>query len=286
MFIASPFRYPGGKARLQPFVSSVLRGNGLVGQQYVEPFAGGGGLALSLLYAGTVSDVHINDIDLGIWSFWYSALEHNDDLAERIEETPVSIEEWENQRKIRDGLNTEDPLSLGFATFFLNRTNRSGVLDRAGVIGGREQDGRFKLDCRFYRSTLVERVRRIAEFRDNIHLSCLDALEFMEQSTSELPDRSVFFLDPPYYGKGSRLYTNYYEPDDHGRLAEAVLGLKNPWLVTYDNEAEVRDLYAARKQVPYFITYSLARKRVGTEVLIASEDLRLPESTRTSVIWN
>ena len=285
MLIASPFRYPGGKARLHSFVSGVLEANGLVGQQYLEPFAGGGGLALSLLYTETVSDIHINDIDPGVWSFWHSVLEHNDELAERIADTPISIEEWDRQREIRDGLDTEDPLALGFATFFLNRTNRSGVLDRAGAIGGREQDGRYKLDCRFYRSTLVERVRRIAKFRDHIHLSGLDALDFIEQSASMLPDKSLFFLDPPYYNKGSRLYTNYYEPDDHGRLAKAVLGLKNPWLVTYDNEADVRNLYAARKQVPFFITYSLARKRVGTEILIASEDLRLPENAKTTVIW-
>ena len=247
---------------------------------YAEPFAGGCGLALTLLYEGEVSDIHINDRDLGVWAFWHSVLEHNEALTDLIASTPVTVNEWRRQRAIHSDCGVEDPLALGFATFFLNRTNRSGVIVRAGVIGGLQQTGSYKIDCRFNRETLIRRIRRVAKYRGRIHLSCQDALEFIGSVEADCPKDIFLFVDPPYYGKGDRLYTNYYKPEDHSRLAEVMLGAVNPWVVTYDNEPEIKSLYRARRRFEFAINYSLARKRVGTELLVASKGLRLPYGLR------
>lgn len=276
----SPLRYPGGKARLYPLVSRILRDNRLERRHYVEPFAGGCGLALSLLYGGHVSDIHINDVDMPIWCFWHSVLEHTDDLAQRIRNTPVTIDEWQRQRHIHRAADPTDPVSLGFATFFLNRTNRSGIIKAAGVIGGIDQSGPYKLDCRFNRDDLARRVRRIAKYRNRIHLSRRDALEFITDANNHLPDTAFFCIDPPYFNKGQNLYTSFYSPDDHGTLASAVLNLENPWIVTYDNVPAIARLYRGRRQYEFDLNYSVGTKRRATELLIASKGLRLPPEIR------
>ena len=272
---ASPLRYPGGKSCLYPLIAEVLRVNRLEHRQYAEPFAGGCGLALGLLYGGHVSDIHINDIDDGVWAFWESALNHTDDLALLVERTPVTVDEWHRQRRIHLDGNWCDPVTLGFATFFLNRTNRSGVIKRAGIIGGLGQNGRYKIDCRFNRDNLVRRIRRVSKYRSRIYLSRIDALEFIRRSASELPAQSFFYVDPPYFSKGSRLYTNFFEIADHAKLASSLLSMQHPWIVTYDNEPDIRRLYRSRRQLQFEVSYSLEVKRVGTELLIPSKGLRV-----------
>ena len=278
--VASPLRYPGGKTNLYSLISSILRINKLERKIYAEPFAGGCGLALSLLYGGHVSEIHINDIDRSIWAFWFSVLNHTDELADLVENTPVTLEEWHHQRAILIQRDDSDPLTLGFATFYLNRTNRSGIIEKAGVIGGLSQNGPYRLDCRFNRSELVRRIRRIAKYRQRIHLYCLDALAFIADLRELLPTSTFFYLDPPYFNKGASLYTSFYRPTDHSILATHVLGLENPWIVTYDTEPRIQSLYKGRRQFEYDIRYSLQTKRRGTELLIASKGLRLPQSLR------
>lgn len=275
----SPLRYPGGKSCLLPLVSRVLRGNGLEFGHYVEPYAGGCGLALSLLYGGYVSDIHINDLDRSIWSFWHSVLNRTEELVSLIENTPITIEEWKRQRDIQRDDSAIDTLKIGFATFFLNRTNRSGIIKWAGAIGGIHQNGNYKLDCRFNRVDLVRRIRRIKKYENQIHLTNLDATVFMSKA-SALPENSFFCIDPPYFNKGSSLYTSFYGPDDHKGVADLVLGLDHPWIVTYDDIDAVRKLYSSRRQFSFDINYSVQTKRVGTELLIASKGLRLPEDVR------
>lgn len=246
---------------------------------YAEPYAGGCGLALSLLFGGYVSDIHINDLDPSIWSFWKSVLDHTDELVQLIETTEITVPQWKIQREIQLAEDTSDPIKLGFAAFFLNRTNRSGIIKGAGIIGGLSQEGKYKIDCRFNREDLAHRVRRIKKYRSRIHLTRQDAVAFMDQS-SKLPDRTFFCVDPPYFNKGSSLYTSYYNPDDHADVADAVLALEKPWIVTYDNADEIRRLYRDRRQFIFDINYSVQTKRVGTELLIASKGLRLPNAVK------
>lgn len=276
----SPLRYPGGKTCLYPLVSGILRKNRLERRHYAEPFAGGSGLALALLYEGHVSDIHINDADASIWAFWHSVLHHPDEFVYRVQNTPITINEWRTQREVHLGMDTDDPLALGFSAFFLNRTNRSGIIKAAGVIGGLDQAGPYKLDCRFNRADLERRIRRVSKYRNRIHLTRRDALAFIQDTSANLPATTFFCIDPPYFSKGKGLYTSYYDPKDHEILAESILAMKNPWIVTYDNVPAITRLYRDRRQYKFDITYSVETKRRGTELLIASKGLRLPAEIR------
>ena len=276
----SPLRYPGGKTCVYPLVADILKANRLERRHYAEPFAGGCGLALALLYGGHVSDIHVNDIDVGIWAFWHSALEYTDGLIELIASTPVTVDEWHRQRATNEGADLADPLALGFATFFLNRTNRSGIIKRAGVIGGLDQSGAYKIDCRFNRDELIRRIRRVSKYQKRIHLTRRDARNFISRVVNNLPVTTFLCVDPPYFGKGSSLYTNFYDSEDHGRLATLLLETENPWAITYDNVPEIRSLYGGRRQFEFDVNYSIETKRKATELFIASKGLRLPVELR------
>ncbi len=278
--VHSPLRYPGGKACLHDLVSTILNLNGLNRGHYIEPYAGGCGLALSLLYGGHVSDIHINDVDASIFAFWECALTRAPELVELVEATPVTVEEWHRQKAVHKAADMKNVLALAFATFFLNRTNRSGIIKGAGIIGGLSQKGNYKLDCRFNRQDLAQRIKRIGKYRSRIHLYNLDAIQFMRRIKKQLPEKALFCIDPPYFNKGSSLYTNYYSSDGHAKVSKAVLALKHPWIVTYDYAPALRALYSARRQFLFDINYSIQTKRVGSELLIASKGLRLPEGLR------
>lgn len=276
----SPLRYPGGKSCLYPLVSQILKKNNLERKRYAEPFAGGCGLALSLLYQGNVSELHINDIDASIWAFWHSVLEHTDELTYKIRKTPITIDEWQRQRAIHLTQDLSDPVALGFSTFFLNRTNRSGIIKAAGVIGGLDQSGPYKMDCRFNREDLEKRVLRIAKYRTRIHLTRRDALDFINDIERSLPKTTFLCVDPPYFQKGQGLYTSFYEQKDHSMLASAIIRTEKPWIVTYDNVEKISHLYKSRRQYQFDINYSVETKRTGTELLIASKGLKLPTELR------
>lgn len=271
----SPLRYPGGKACLYPFLQEVVASNNLHIPHYCEPFAGGCGLALSLLFGGDVSDIHINDIDPSIWSFWRSVLDDTDNLVRLIERTPVTIQERDRQKAVHERGDISNPLRLGFSAFFLNRTSRSGIIRGSGAIGGKDQTGAYKIDCRFNKTELVRRIRRISMYRQRIHLSKLDAIDFMKQKGADLPRNSLFCIDPPYFAQGAKLYTNSFSPEDHERVARAIQRLKQPYLVTYDNAPLIARLFSLRRRYLLSLTYSLQVKRVGTELVIVSDKLLL-----------
>ena len=281
--IFSPLRYPGGKSCLKPLMSSVLKANKFQRYHYAEPYAGGCGLALSLLYNGHVSEIHINDIDPSIWSFWKSVLYYTDDLIDLINNTEINMKEWEKQKEIQLEEDIKDPLSLGFSAFFLNRTNRSGIIKKAGVIGGKDQKGNYKMDCRFNKEDLIHRIERIKKYKTQINLTRKDAIDFMK-GNKNMPEETFFCIDPPYYNKGSCLYTSFYQPWDHQKVSEAILEMKYPWVVTYDNADEIKNLYKKRRQFCFDINYSVQTKRVGTELLIASKGLIIPKDIREKQI--
>jgi DNA adenine methylase len=276
----SPLRYPGGKAALLETMSSILRLNKLDRGHYVEPYAGGCGLALSLLIGGHASDIHINDLDRSIWAFWHCVLNHSKDLTDLIMHSPITVAEWYRQREVQARSSKAHVVELGFSTFFLNRTNRSGVIKGAGIIGGLSQSGNYKIDCRFNREDLAARVRRIAKYRSRIHLSNLDAIPFLKETDRTLPPETLFCIDPPYFAKGSSLYTNFYGPQEHAIVAKVIHKLKHKWVVTYDDAQEIRSLYSAHRKYSFDIQYSIQTKRIGSELLIASSGLRLPADIR------
>lgn len=267
----SPLRYPGGKAKLTKFIADLITFNKLEGCTYVEIFAGGAGAALALLFNKIVDQIVINDYDTGIYAIWYSILNNTEDFCERISSTPVSIDEWHRQKAIHR--TADNLLDLGFSTFFLNRTNRSGII-KGGVIGGLEQNGKYKIDCRFSKDELIKRIRMIASFRDRISLSCLDAGEFIRTKLNEIPDKSLIYFDPPYFKQGPELYTNFYNDNDHKVLSNLIKeNVTQPWIITYDNCEEISSLYDDFIQEKYSLNYSVSNKYKGKEIIIYSNDL-------------
>ncbi|ALU43576.1 DNA methyltransferase [Pseudoalteromonas rubra] len=271
----SPLRYPGGKTAITPMVSELINANNLRSAHYVEPYAGGAGLALSLLFNGYVPKIHLNDIDVSIWSFWHSILYRTDEFIELIEKTNITLQEWHQQKEIQDSKASVDSLTLGFSSFFLNRTNRSGIIQKAGVIGGLEQKGDYKLDCRFNKPDLILKIRRIANHANQINIYNMDAVKFIKYIESSV-ERSFYCIDPPYFVKGQSLYTNFYEPRDHQELASAINNIKGKWMMTYDYASEIKRLYSDYRLFTFSLNYSAADKKKGTELLIASPSLRVP----------
>ncbi|EKO4095991.1 DNA adenine methylase [Salmonella enterica] len=274
----SPLRYPGGKAAIQDMISAIICSNNLNGAHYAEPYAGGGGLALSLLFKQYIHEIHLNDLDRSVWSFWHSILNETEQFIDKIMETSVTIEEWHKQRYIQNNKDKYNDFELGFSSFFLNRTNRSGIILKAGVIGGLEQKSKYLLDCRFNKKGLIDRIKRVEKYKHRIHLYNKDAIDFMNEIDEYMPKKSMFCIDPPYFDKGSLLYTNFYNVEDHKKVSEAILGLKHPWLLTYDNALEINELYNDCARYTYPLNYSAATKRVGTELLITQDGILIPDN--------
>lgn len=273
----SPLRYPGGKRRLANYVSLLYRSNGLLDGEYAEVYAGGGAVALTLLYGQYASRVHINDVDPGVFAFWQTARDNTEALCRLVSDATLTVDEWNRQRKVL--LSKEpDQVDLAFATFYLNRTNRSGIIT-GGVIGGKKQTGAWKIDARFRKADLVRRIERIGRWASRLSVTNLDGADFLRIIAPTLPVKSLVYLDPPYFVKGQEmLYANYYEPADHSEIAKLVQALDRPWMVSYDDRAEVRDLYLERRAVDYDIAYSASKRYRGREVAFFSDGLILPET--------
>ena len=273
--VTSPLRYPGGKAKLYEFFVEFITQNGLLGTHYCEPYAGGGGLAIKLLSHGFVSHISLNDLDYSIYAFWQSALFDTDKFCALIESTPITIAEWRRQQHIWRKADASDQLALGFSTYFLNRTNRSGIIEGAGPIGGIEQTGKWKLDARLNKKRQIENIQLLSRLRDNIEVSNLDAVEFIQGKIKQ--DNHLLYLDPPYFVKGSKLYKNFYQPDDHEVISKLLRGhRKKKWIVSYDNVPEIQALYADFADVEYTLGYSAGTRAVGKEIIFASDTLIIP----------
>ena len=280
----SPLRYPGGKACLTHFITDLAKQNGLTGGRYVEVYAGGAGAALNLLYNGTFDHIHINDYDYSIFSFWHAVLNQTDAFINLIEATPVTLQEWYRQKEIFDRGRDNEQLDLGFATFFLNRTNRSGIIFKAGPIGGFEQTGNYLIDVRFNKKNLIERIEKIGNHADRIHLTNEDATEIIQNPENYIEDltQAFLYLDPPYYNKGKELYLNNYGHDGHESLARCIrnLPIELKWLVSYDNVDPIKKMYKQYRLATFDLNYTLQSKRYGSELLIFSDNLNLgPEIT-------
>ncbi len=259
-------------------VARLLEENKLTDVQYFEPYAGGAAIALALLFGEYAATIHMNDLSGPVYAFWHTVLNCTADLCSRIECVQLTMDEWHRQRAVYEGQDKADIADLGFATLFLNRTNRSGIID-GGVIGGKMQTGQWSLDVRFNRSELVQRIRRIGRYRTRIELHKLDALDFTNRVVAQA-GRNVFaFYDPPYIDKGKDLYLNDYRLQDHQQLAARILQLEQPWVVTYDSAAATRyGLYEGYRRLIYELPYSANNRYGGTEVMFISDRLRLPTS--------
>lgn len=274
---STPLRYPGGKGKFAHFIKQVFEVNGLHDGHYAEPYAGGAGVALELMFHEYASVIHINDLDPAIYAFWHSVVHHTDDISKVITDTPVTMKNWHRFKAVLDNPEDCSVVDLAMATFFLNRTNRSGIL-KAGVIGGKEQAGKWKLDVRFNKPELIKRIELIGKYKNRIKIYNEDALGFINNIIPTLPKKSLTYLDPPYYIKGSGLYRNFYVHDDHVQIANALGSIDKPWIVSYDNVSEIKDIYTNYRQDEYFLSYTAQQKKKGSEVMIYGPTILAPES--------
>ncbi|MGY2173918.1 DNA adenine methylase [Pseudomonas azotoformans] len=276
----SPLRYPGGKARFAPFIAEVMRANSLEGGHYLEPFAGGAGVALELLFDGHATHIHINDLDPAVHAFWSAATTDPDGMLKLLRDTPITMEQWHYWRSIMLGQDPNLSLAMrGFATLFVNRTNRSGIL-KGGVIGGKAQAGSYKLDARFSKEMIASRLERIALNADRISVHCEDAFLLLGRAEEFLPKQSLIYLDPPYYVKGRGLYRNFYKHDDHLQIARLLQSpdFDRPWVVSYDSAPEICEMYSQNEALTYGLHYTAQARYVGDEVMFFKEGISLPDT--------
>ncbi len=267
----SPLRYPGGKDKTYKYVKHLVKQNNIT--TYIEPFAGGAAVALRLLFNGDVKRIIINDFDRSIYALWKTILTNVEPLVSLIRETPVTMDEWYKQKEIQNNKNSANELSLAFSTLFLNRTNRSGII-KAGVIGGKKQDGHYKLDCRFNKDNIIKRIEKIHSFRSHIKVYNMDAKDFIEGEIIRTR-KSLTFFDPPYYIKGPDLYTNFYTQEDHVELAKMIKSVMNNryWILTYDIAEQIEELYKKNRSTKYSLNYSIAAPSKGQEFMFFSKKI-------------
>ncbi len=274
--VYSPLRYPGGKGKLAPFMKALIENTGHVGGTYIEPFAGGAGIALELLETGVVSQIVINDYDKGIYSLWRAILNETERFIDAIESIPLNIDEWHKQRNIIMNSENKYSFELGFATFYMNRTNRSGII-KGGVIGGLEQSGAWKMDARFNKEKLIERIKKIAERKADIHVYNKDVVSLIQNYVPKYENNAFIYFDPPYFEKGKQLYLNFFNYDDHVRIEEMVNSLMNcDWVITYDDVPEIAEIYSDHVLRRFDLNYSVAVKRKASEIIIFKEIDMIP----------
>jgi len=274
----SPLRYPGGKAKLSHFLSDIMIKNGIQDGTYIEPYAGGAGAALNLLYAEHVERIILNDVDPCIYAFWEAVLCRKNDFIKRLKEIPISIDEWRRQREIYLNHKRYSKIKVAVATFYLNRCNRSGIIVNGGPVGGYEQAGKWKINARFNKDELIRRIEKVHLYRDRIDFYNLDAIDFLDRLAVcfDTKRKMLIYLDPPYYVKGSSLYLNHYDHDDHVRLASYLQKHHDfHWLLTYDNVPEINALYREYCRFPFDLLYTAHSRKMGSELLIHSKDFHL-----------
>ena len=274
----SPLRYPGGKAKLARFMEFIIKERGYIGGTYIEPFAGGAGIAVELLLRDVVSRIVINDYDKGIWSFWKAILTETERFISEIRTVPLTINEWEKQRDICLNYNKKYSFELGFATFYMNRTNRSGII-KGGVIGGLQQTGKWKIDARFNRESLISRIESIAFRKKDIRLYNQDITTFIEHYVPFYSEKAMIYFDPSYFKKGKQLYMNFFEFEDHKRIERVIRNsVECDWIVTYDDASEIREIYASYPVMLYDLNYSVSKKCKTSELMIFKSNIPIPRN--------
>lgn len=291
----TPLRYPGGKGKITRFVGHLLEINQIDGT-YIEPFAGGAGVAVNLLLAERVSKIVINDLDPGVHAFWWTVTHNPSDLINRIRKVPftskTTLDEFSAEdrynywKDIHDRYFSNDDRTLedmAFDFFMLNRMNVSGIL-KGGPIGGYGQDGTYNIGARFNKDVLINRISDISRRSGSIIVRHDEASHFFDKmfngdDTLGNMDNTFMLIDPPYYKQGKNLYNAYATDIIHQYVARQLSehGLDWKWILTYDDADYIRHLYARAdvRKYEYGITYSANNRGVYTELMYASPSLQL-----------
>ncbi len=273
----TPLRYPGGKSKYFNLFADIISMNDLENCTFVEVFAGGAGSAISLLLKGQVKSLFLNDLDVAVYSFWKAVKEQSTELIELIKKTPVCLKEWRRQREIYDAKDLSNIVTLGFSTFYLNRCNHSGILE-ARPIGGMQQNATYKINARYNKSTSIAKIKAIAEKAEAIEVFNLDGISFINYIKRYHRDKKLLvYLDPPYYQKGPKLYLNHFIHNDHASLRNNIIKCNFPWVLSYDSNKKIIELYQNQKCELYInhIRHTINGNSKAEELIISR--LNLPQ---------
>ena len=280
----TPLRYPGGKTQLYNFVAQIIKDNHYT--TLIEPCAGGANLSLSLLQNKIIDHAIINDFDKGIYSLFFNIVKRPQQLITKIEQVPFDVDTLyqpfilEYYQKIKEHYTanyngyTNTSLDLAFEFLFLNRTNYSGIIS-GRPIGGLNQDGKYKLNCRFNKKTLIKKINLIHSLKDKIILCNQDANQLL--NNLQLNNQTLAFIDPPYVKQGNSLYSLGFTKAQHKQLADTINHLSTPYIVTYDNDKLIKDIYPHQNLYFYNLKYSSNNKNKGKhfELMIANPQIKL-----------
>lgn len=271
----NPLRYPGAKSKLFEYIRDLINAENLNDYTFIEPYAGSAVLTFLLLENNIIHYAKLNERDPLVYSFWYSVLNRTEDLVRKIQDTPITLDNWYfySQYKNPDFCLNEDIVDIGFAGLFLNRTSFSGIL-KGGPLGGHGQASAYTIDCRFNKKAIIQSIRFYATFADRIELSNMDALDFMKQETRYRRNLRIFmYIDPPYYEKGKSLYRFYYSDSDHKALASFIRNKTFPWLISYDAAPFIETLYKKSNKISLYLDYSAKTSKKGAELLISNLEI-------------
>lgn len=275
MSIKNPLRYPGAKSKLYDYIYKLLVAENKTGCTFYEPFAGSASVSLLLLENNSIQKAVLNELDPLLYNFWFSVFNRTDDLIQMILNTDISLENWHEFSKYRNEAYAADKTSvqIGFAGLFLNRTNFSGIL-KANPLGGLKQESHYSIDCRFNKNKVINSIEKLSRFRNRIELHNTEAIDFMKQNLRYKRNNTVFvYIDPPYYKEGSNLYRYFYTPEQHASLANYILTKTFPWLISYDDAVEIRNLYSRITPLTIHMDYSVHTSRKAEELLISNLEI-------------
>ncbi len=244
--ITSPLRYPGSKRRLAEYIKQTLKQNGCHPDIFIEPFAGGASVALKLLNEDIVKQIGLIELDPLVADFWKTVFFDTDWLVEQVKNIEITVEQW----SLFKNSVYADRRERALACLFLNRTSFSGIIARAGPIGGYQQNSQYKIDCRFPRDTLIQRIRQAGSFRKRVafvwRISWKQGISRIrrKQELGKLPNSNLlFYFDPPFFEKANQLYNYYFNNRRHKLLRNYILTLEDNWILSYDSPERVLELY-------------------------------------------
>jgi DNA adenine methylase len=282
---ASPLRYPGGKARMAPWLTDTFEALlwPMDVEIWLEPFGGGAGAALTALASGRVPEAWIVEANPALAAFWTTVMNDGPAMADRVERTVPTLGMFQDSRQtVAAALDGEriDTFKLGLAAFILNRCSRSGmILPSVGPIGGKAQTGLHTVAARFNAAALADRIRTVHALGDRFKVFAGDGISFLEDlPASGVQDEVFCFVDPPYIGVGNDLYAIGMDDDLHQRLANALNRLTAPWLLTYDAHPQIPQLYPDSQVLEFDIPHTAGSSRVGTEYLVLGPGMGAPET--------
>lgn len=259
----SPFRYPGGKTWLVPYVRQWLKSSEYHPFEFAEPFAGGAIVGLSMLFEQLARKLTLVEKDDDVASVWEAILSIQ---GERFAESIVSFEF--SERSVREVLSKR-PRNLferAFQTILKNRVQRGGILASGAGFVKQGENGRG-MASRWYPRTLGRRITAIHEQRHLIRFIHGDGIEFIREREGR--KEMVLFIDPPYTVAGRRLYT--HSEVNHEELFQVVADTKGDFLMSYDNAEPVRKLAKKFGFDTFEIPMKNTHHAIMTELLIGRD---------------